>query len=363
MDELAIRLGHVDISEKAKTLVNKLLDEKRIGQSEIIGEFEGRFAKWAEVKHAVAVCNGTMADTIAISVLKHFNPGKDEVVVPALTFIAQINSIVYNGLKPVFVDVGADGLMNLEDALLKTSKKTLCIFPVHLLGKPVSATSVFQISGLSKIPIVEDACEAMGSESMNGGVGWMKCGTYGAIGTYSFFPSHTITTGEGGMLVTNDDDYAALARRLRNHGKVSNIDFHFDVIGFNGKMSGLHAAVGLGNMDLADEVVRRRRAAYFQLGGKEDDRLERICPHAFSVVLPGRKERDETLEMLREKGIECRNMFSSLPTQEKAYEWMGHKLGDFPTAERFGDCGLYVPCHQGLSDSEIQTIKGIIDAA
>jgi dTDP-4-amino-4,6-dideoxygalactose transaminase len=186
-----------------------------------------------------------------------------------------------------------------------------------------------------------------------------KCGTIGDMGTFSFFPSHTITTGEGGMITTNNDEYAALARRLRNHGKMSAKDFHFDVIGFNGKMTSIQAAIGLGMLKSIDRIIEKRRENYLALRGREHF-FERVSPHAVPVICESEEARDSMLEELREKGIECRNLFSSIPTQEKAYAHLGYKLGDFPVAEDIGRRGLYVPVHHGLTAQEIERIKGVI---
>lgn len=338
-----IRLSHVSVSDEAIDRVNGLLRRGIVGQSEVIEEFEEAFAKWLGVKHCVAVSSGTMADTIALAVLKHSFPGKKKVVVPAHTFIAQINAVTHNGLEPVFYDKERDAIaLNPDDAL--------CYFPVHLLGRPNHIVC-------GGIPIIEDSCEAMGSALLG-----KKCGTYGDMGTFSFFPSHTITTGEGGMISTNNEDYAKLAKRLRNHGKISTDDFHFDLIGFNGKMTSIQAALGLQALKTIDDVIAKRRDNYFALGG-EEGAGEFISPHAFPVERKSRQDRDKAMEFLRSKGVECRNFFSSIPTQEKAYSFPGHKLGDFPEAESYGDKWLYVPVHQGLTENDIDHIKACLREA
>lgn len=334
-----IKLSYVKIPQTAVERVKKLMEDGIIGHSEVIAEFEESFGAWVGSKYAIAVSSGTMADTIALAVLKAFYPGKDEVIVPALTFIAQVNAITYNGLKPIFVDRYQE---------MGSTDKTLCHFPVHLLGKP-------SIRNKGSVPLIEDSCEAMGS-SMWG----KKCGTIGDLGTFSFFPSHTMTTGEGGMIVTDNKDYADLAKRLRNHGKISATSFHFDVIGFNGKMTSLQAAIGIESLKSIDSVIHKRRENFYLLGGMENPG-ETISPHAFPVICKDRNERDFLLKRLNDEGIECRNLFSSIPTQEFAYAYLNHRLGEFPIAEGIGYRGLYVPCHQGLSIEDITKIKEIIN--
>lgn len=335
-----IRLASVQVSEGTKAHIRALLDDGLIGQSSVIERFEQAFANWLGVKDCVAVSSGTMADTIALAVLKHLHPGKTDVVMPALTFAAQLNSVLYNGLTPVFYDHPGN--------VLSMTSQLMCVFPVHLMGRPYP----WRIHGY---PVVEDACEALGSISKG-----QKVGTIGDLGTFSFFPSHTVTTGEGGMIATNNAEYAALARRLRNHGKTNTQDFHFDAIGFNGKMTSLQAALGLGLLETLDQAIDQRRRNFLQLGGIEGPG-EYICPHGLPLVAATPAERERALKTLRAHDIECRNLFSCLPTQEPAYAFLGYHEGDFPVAEDLGRRAFYVPTHQGLSDADLKRISAVVE--
>ena len=331
-----ITFGSTNINSETGRLMSKALRNGEIGQTEVIEEFEGKFAKFMGKKYAIAVCNGTMADTIALAVLKEFFPLKRSVVVPALTFIAQINSLWYNHLRPVFYDT-PDQIRDLID------EDTLCVFPVHLLGFPTFITA--------DVPIIEDACEALGSKKKG-----KLCGTYGDMGTFSFFPSHTLSTGEGGMIITDNADYASMARRMRNHGKEKSNEFRFDVIGFNGKMSALSAIVGIGAVAELHKAIEKRHGNFIALGGKEEEG-DYVVPHGFPSFY---EYRDSMMSQLRDVGIDCRQMFSSIPTQEKAYAFLAYKKGRFPRSEWIGEHGLYVPCHQGLNDKELKYIKEYI---
>jgi dTDP-4-amino-4,6-dideoxygalactose transaminase len=337
---MSISLACVDIPPEAEARVRTLLWTGRIGQSSVIAEFEHAFAHWLGRKHAVAVTNGTTADLIAMLVLKSMNPHYDEVIMPALTFAAQLNAVLLAGLKPVFVDVNESLQMDGHKALDAITARTLCMFPVHLMGLAC-------VWPESPVPVVEDTCEAMGTVYQG-----RKCGTMGDMATFSFFVSHTMTTGEGGMLVTDSDDMADRARTLRNHGKASANDFHFNMMGFNGKMTSLQATIGVAAIKRVDDAIQARRTNYQQMGGVERPG-EQVCPHGFPVLLKSRDERDRGMARLRDAGIECRNLFSSLPTQEPAYAHLGHRLGEFPMAEHVGDCGLYVPCHQQLTQGQL----------
>lgn len=338
-----IRLADVAISRDTRHLVDSLLKQGQIGQTPIIEEFERLFAHWLGVDHCIAVSSGSMADLIALAVLKAQHPERTEVIVPALTFAAQLNAVLLNWLRPVFVDHGVDDRPLITD-------RTLCRFPVHLLGRVN-----LNVSRAADVPLVEDACEAMGS-ALSASIVPQKCGTFGTMGTFSFFPSHTVTTGEGGMIATNDPECASLARRLRNHGKVAGDTFHFDLIGFNGKMASVPAALGIGLMGTIDRAIATRRANYLALGGTEHD-WEYVCPHALPVLCVSADERERALNVCRTAGIECRNVFSSLPTQEPAYRHLGHRFGAFPIAEDIGRRAFYVPVHQGLTDGDRAIIR------
>ena len=331
---MRIKLGTVNITEKTKDLMRKALDENKIGQSEYIEAFEEKFARFMGVKHAIAVCNGTMADTIALATLKALYPLKKKVLVPALTFIAQVNAVYYNHLESVFIDHGAD--MEADD-------DTLCAFPVDLLGSPFK-------NKITAERVVEDACEALGSRR-----GDKLCGTLGDIGTFSFFPSHSISTGEGGMIVTNSNDFDTVARRLRSQGRRGDnvLDkFHFDEIGFNGRMTTMQAVIGLSVIDDLPRILQDRRRNYVLLGGK-DEEGDFTIPHGFPVEYTSKEERNRKLLELESKGIECRKLFSCIPRDEKPYQ----SVGEYPKAQFIADHYLYVPCHQNLTEEDIEYIK------
>lgn len=345
-----IKLSHVEFSEEAANSVRDLILSGRVGQSGVISQFEEAFAAWVGSRYAIAVANGTLADTISLAALSNMRPGRKNVILPALTFAAQANAVIHAGLRPVFVDVLPNGLMNPNDRRMSFDKDSLCLFPVHLLGR----ISTVPFYNSKFIPVVEDACEAMGS-SFKG----KKAGTLGTMGTFSFFPSHTITTGEGGMIVTDNPILADVCRRLRNHAKLSQSNFHFDMVGWNGKMTSMQAMLGLFALKGIDAVIEARRNNYLELGGKEEEH-EHLCPHGFPILCDDSKSRDDMMKRLNDNGIECRNIFSSLPTQETSYKQFGYTLGDFPFAEHVGRVGLYVPVHQGLTKEDIKKIKEIV---
>ena len=361
-----ITLGAVNVSEKTKKLLNEALDKGVIGQGDHIQEFEEKLADFLCVKHVVMTANGTLADAVALAAAKIKDGGKrQEVIVPALTFIAQINAVYYNQLKPVFVDVGCDYQIDSEKIEEKISENTLAIMPAHLLGKPAKMDKILELAKKYNLFVIEDACEALGSRYKN-----QFCGTIGDMGAFSFFVSHSITTGEGGAVVTDDDNLADLARSLRNHGRKSDKPeekFIFPRIGFSAKMNSLEAIIGLGLIEELPAYLEKRHQNMVKLNnvlGKtwllegEDDY---IIPHAFPIMVESQEVRDKYLKLLPEKfGIEARQVFYSIPTQSEAYQFLGEKEGTYPVAEDIGRRGLYFPCHQNLSDDDLKTIADVL---
>lgn len=341
-----ISLATTTINNKVYKNVQDCLDKGIIGQGKYIEEFEDKVAKYVGVKHAIAVSSGSMADIIALAVLKELEPTKREVIVPAFTFIAHIQAVLVNGLKPIFVDIDYDYQIQTETVWNKINNITLAIMPANLMGKRcnVKTLSAYQI------PVLEDSCETFGIKPQQ-------------IGTYSFYPSHTITTGEGGMIVTDNDEYSELARKIRNHGRKSNkIEerFKFDVIGFNGKMNNISASIGVAAIDETDSIIKKRKENIIKLNKLINSDFEADSPHAYPIMCKSEKERDKKLKDLTKAEVESRKFFSCLPTQELAFRYSGHKLGDFPIAEDIGNRGLYVPIHQDLTYEQIKTIANII---
>ncbi|MCH7535709.1 MAG: DegT/DnrJ/EryC1/StrS family aminotransferase [Bacteroidetes bacterium] len=352
-----ISLATSRINTQVRRNIEKCLDDNRIGQGEFIEKFEHKVATYMHAKHAIAVCNGSMADMVAVAALKACNPGKTEVIVPALTFIAHTNSVLINGLTPIFVDIKGDFQIDESRIQALITGNTLAIFPVHLLGKACDINKIKELADRYNIGLVEDCCEAFGGEDYTG----KKLGTFGDFGTFSFFPSHTITTGEGGMLITNDDKLAELARSIRNHGRTGDSvlgKFHFNHLGFNGKMSNLLAAIGCAVMDTPDQVIEKRKENVEYLKtripstGMGMGNWSATSPHCYPMIASA-LNRDEILLKLQAKGVEARKLFSCLPTQEKAYEHLGYSKTDFYIARMVGDYGYFIPIHQDLTKEDL----------
>lgn len=184
------------------------------------------------------------------------------------------------------------------------------------------------------------------------------------MATYSFFPSHTITTGEGGMILTNDKELADLARAARNHGRTQKSDilnkFHFDNLGINGKMSNVLAAIGCAVVDTAWDVIKKRRRNVHLYNTILKREWYSFSPHCYPMYYHSEQERNETLLNLDKNDIEARKLFSCLPVDEKVYKYMGYKKGDFPVAEDIAKRGLFVPIHQDLTEDDIRFVASLL---
>jgi perosamine synthetase len=350
-----VSLSSVSVPPEAKGIVGECLDKGAIGQREYIERFEDAIAAYVGAKHCVAVSSGTMADTIAVAVAREVT-GARRVVVPALTFIAQPNAVRYNGLDVTFCDVNDYALINPEriDIDNKYLDYPAILFAADLMGRIADYDSLMSQGQF----VIEDACEAFGSRR-----GGRSAGTFGHIGTFSFFPSHTISTGEGGAIVTDDPKLALLARSYREHGRnvldtaVEN-KFTFPRFGFNGKMSGLQAALGCAVMLHVDEYVTRRRQVFAALrdgiGGFAVADGDYIIPHGYPIRFDTAHQRDMAVESLTKAGVEVRRLFSCIPQTEPYYRAMRGDCGYFPYASTLAQHCMYLPCHHCLTDEDVQ---------
>lgn len=364
-----VPFGTVSITDDARRLIDKILDTKWVTRGKYVGEFEQKFAGLFGTGDAVAVSSGTDADALALAVLYDYGAKRgDEIIIPALTFVATANAVFQAGFTPVFVDVKKETL-NIDPEKIERviTKKTRAILPVHLMGKPAAMDEILGLAKKYKLHVIEDAAEAHGAEYKG-----KKIGTMGDMAAFSLYAAHIITTIEGGIVTTNNPEMAGILRSLRNHGMVHK--FIFKRIGFSAKMNEIEAAVGLGNIKIFSKILSRRRRNMYYLIEKlkqfdeyffsiKEEPYEKLGPHAFPITL--REDAGFKLEKfvsyIEGRGVDSRNLFYSIPTQCPGYEFMGHKLGDFPEAEYCGTHGCHIGVHQGLEladlDYAIETIK------
>lgn len=365
-NKFKVTFGTVSITDEARQLIDQILDSQWVTKGKYVAEFERQFAKLFGTKEAIALSSGTDADALSLAVLYDFGAQRgDEIIVPALSFVATGNAVFQAGFKPVFVDVQRETL-NMDPDKIKAAitQKTRAMMPVHLMGKPAEMDRILAIAQEHKLFVIEDAAEAHGAEYKG-----KKIGTMGDMAAFSLYAAHIVTTIEGGIVTTNNRPMAEVLRSLRNHGMVEK--FIFQRIGFSAKMNEIEAAIGLGNIKIFSQILeKRRRNMSFLIKEfrKFDDYFfsikeeahEKLGPHAFPITLKGHVKftRDEFVQYIEEAGIDSRNLFYSMPTQCPGYRFLGYKLGDFPVAEYFGTHGLHIGVHQDL---EIEDLAYVIE--
>ncbi len=358
MNKIPIYQPALDGNEKK--YVNECLDSTWISsKGRFISEFEQNFAEYTSVKYAASVCNGTVALHLALLALG-IGPG-DEVIVPTLTYISSVNAIVYTGATPVFVDSLEDTWqMDPADVLRKMTPHTKAIMVVHLYGHPCDIETLSAIARERSVFLIEDCAEAFGAQYKGRDVG-----SFGDIATYSFFGNKTITTGEGGMVVTNDETLYDRCLHFKGQGLAKHRQYWHDVIGYNYRMSNICAALGLAQLERADQLIARKREIanlYRQgLSGLPvvfHDETPGVR-HSFwmcSLLVENASLRDPLRKTLENEGIETRPLFYPVHTMPM----YAAKFQRHPVAESLGWRGINLPSWPGLSEDQIQTICTIV---
>ncbi|WP_269766387.1 DegT/DnrJ/EryC1/StrS family aminotransferase [Burkholderia ubonensis] len=323
-----------------------------------IPAFEEAFAKFCGVKHAIAANNGTTALHLALVALG-LQPG-DEVIIPTVTYIATANAVRYCGATPVLVDVSAD-TMNIDPADIerKITARTKGIIAVHLYGHPAEMDAVNEIANKHGLWVVEDAAEAHGAE-----VRGKRVGSMGTCATFSFFGNKIITTGEGGMVTTNDDELAAKLRLYRGQGMDPKRRYWFPVIGYNYRMTNIQAAIGLAQMEGIDNALaERERLAGWYNEALNDLRDKLVLPSEaswakqvfwmYNVFLRegDERKRDDVMRSLDEMGIETRPVFYPMHVLPPYME-----ESTYPVADLWSQRGINLPTHQDLTRADVQRI-------
>jgi len=332
-----------------------------------IAEFESRWAEYCGMRYGVAVSNGTVALEVAVRCLD-LQPGA-EVIMPTFTIISCAQAVVYAGGVPVVVDSGPrTWTMDVGQIEDKITARTRAIMPVHIYGHPVDMDPVRTLAKKYNLRIIEDAAEAHGAEYHG-----QKCGGLGDISCFSFYANKIITTGEGGMVLTNSANYAEKARSLRNLCFRPERRFYHTELGHNYRLTNLQAAIGLAQLERIDELVtlKRRMAAVYNegLGRVPGLTLPVEEPWATNVYWMYGILLDETLgfdatdfaQRLKKRGVDTRPFF--LPMHQQP---VFHRMGLFPrgeaypVAERLGKYGLYLPSGLAITDSQIAYVCDVV---
>jgi len=344
-----------------KKYVMECLDSTWISsKGKFISEFENKFAEYLGVNYAASVSNGTVALHVALLALG-IGAG-DEVIVPTFTYIASVNSITYTGATPVFVDSDLQSWqMDIADTLKKITPKTKAILAVHLYGHPCDIQALSDLAKKEKLFLIEDTAEALGSE-FNG----IKVGTFGDISTFSFFGNKTITTGEGGMVVTNDKTLYEKCLHIKGQGLAKNAEYWHDIIGYNYRMTNICAAIGLAQLERVNDIIKSKRdiAGWYKDYLKElpvlfhDEMDSRFFSTYWMISILAKDSiiREKLRKHLIENGIETRPSFHPVHTMPM-YTKEGYK---FPVAEDLGARGINLPSYPGLTKEDVSSISNTI---
>jgi perosamine synthetase len=336
-----------------------------------IDEFEERWAAYCGKRYGIAVTSGTAALQTALASVG-LNPG-DEVIVPTFTIISCVLAVIYNGGVPILVDSDPrTWCMNVEQVKDKISGKTRAIMPVHIYGHPVDMDPLLNLAEKHGLAVIEDAAEAHGAEYLSGrnttNSVWRRCGSFGDLSCFSFYANKLISTGEGGMVLTDDAALANRVRSLRNLCFQPDRRFLHEEIGFNFRLTNLQAALGVAQLERIDEIVARKR----WLGKTYDHLLKGIDglelppeePWArnvywmYGVVLPEKIGMDASqfAQRLQQREIETRPFFLGMHEQP-----ILHKRGlfveeSYPIAERLARRGLYLPSGLALTEEQLMVV-------
>ena len=341
------------IGEDEQNAVLEVMASGMVAQGPRVKEFESRFAEMCGAEHGIATTSGTSA--LHVALLAHeIGPG-DEVLTSPFSFIASANCALFVGAKPVFIDIEPDYFtIDPEKIREKITPRTRAIEPVHLYGQACDMQAIVEIAEEYDLVIIEDACQAHGAK-FNG----QSVGSFGTA-CFSFYPTKNITTGEGGMITTNDANIAEKARLVRDHG--SPVRYQHESLGYNLRMNDMQAAIGLTQLPKLDQWNKKRQenAAYLT---QELSKVEGVVPpairenavhvfHQYTIRIP---DRDDAVEKLREKGVGVGVHYPTPIHQQPYYQKLGYS-DSLPQSEAASREVLSLPVHPSLSQDDLDQI-------
>jgi len=412
---MKISLSSPDINDLEKSKVMEVLNTPNLSLGPKLEDFENKFADYIGCKYAVAVNSGTSGLHLCVRALDIKD--RDVVITSPFSFVASANCILFERAMPVFVDID-EKTLNIEinpldkkiRELRDGDKNLKAILPVHIFGRPCEMNEIIKLARKNDLYVIEDACEAVGAEyltensqflsggsvdyskkrkqspnqddqsskSRNGGKIWKKVGTFGECGVFAFYPNKQMTTGEGGMIVTDDENIYKLCRSMRNQGRSDDGAWlQHERLGFNYRISDINCALGIAQLERIDEILAKRERVARAYNERLKEVEELILPHfeenkkiswfVYVVRLAGRfsqEDRDVVLRQLKEKGIGCSNYFLPIHLQPFYREMFGYKKGDFPVTERVSERTIALPFYNNLKEEKIdyvcETLKAII---
>lgn len=362
---MQIPLAAPDIRPADRAAVLEVLDSGALSLGPKLAEFERAVARVTNSRYAVAVNSGTSALHLCVKAAG-IRDG-DEVITPPFSFIASANCVLFERAKPVFVDIDPI-TYNIDASRIESAitPRTKAILPVHVFGRPCALADITYIACKHGLTIIEDACEAIGAKYHGAPVG-----TSGQTGVFAFYPNKQLTTGEGGMIVTDDRLIAQRCRSWRNQGRADSDGWlEHDSLGYNYRLSDINCALGITQLDRLDEVLAsRNRVAELYDQALRD--IPEIVPPRLNesgasiswfvyVVRLGdefsRRERDQIVSLLKQQGIGCRNYFPPIHLQPLYRQMFGYRPGAFPVTEHVADRTIALPFFNHLTEEKIRFV-------
>jgi perosamine synthetase len=368
-----IPLARPELGPREEELLLEVVRSGSLSLGRKLDQFERDFGGWLGGGYAVAVSSGTAALHLGVRAMG-WGEG-DEVVTSPLSFVATANSIVYEGGKPVFCDIDPV-TFNIDPSAVAAAltDATAGILPVHIFGYPADLPALAEVVGERGLGMMEDAAQALGAVDRMG----RRIGTAGNITTFAFYANKQMTTGEGGVLVTPQPEVAERVRSERNQGRAADmVAVEHDRIGFNYRLSDLHAAIGIAQLERIDELLTARdnvaglyRERLTQLGaeaaGENDDHDivlpcensgdERRSWFVFVVQLPGGADRDAVISSLAQDGIASKAYLPCIHLLPPYRERFGFEGGEFPIAERVSERSLALPFFTSMTESQVDRV-------
>lgn len=357
-----ISIAQPQINNEEINEVTAVLKSADLAMGKWVEEFENSFAKYCHTKYAVAVANGTCALYLALLALG-IKEG-DEVITTPFTFIASSNAILYTGAKPVLVDIDPK-TFNIDPDKLKQNltSKTRAILPVHLYGLPADMDKILKIAKKHKLYVLEDAAQAHGAK-----IGNQMVGSFGDLAAFSFYPTKNMTTGEGGMITTNNDNLAKMIRKLRNHGM--EVRYHHDILGFNFRMTNIAAAIGIIQLkklkNFNKQRVENARFLTKQLSKIKEIETPFIPPgythvfHQYTILVKGGKEkREKLIEYLSKNGVGSM-IYYPIPVHKQKFMLPLYPNLHLKNAETAADQVLSLPIHPAVKKEDLIKIANLV---
>lgn len=358
---MAYSLSQPEIDRDDIQAVTEVLKSTSLALGPKLQAFEKAFAKYIGTAYAVGVNSGTSALHLAVRAL---DIGRgDEVITTPFSFAASANCAIFERAVPKFVDIDPVSL-NIDPSKIKkaVTRKTKAILPVHIFGQPCDMRPIVEVADEYDLAIIEDACEAIGATYEG-----TKVGTFGDAATFAFYPNKQMTTGEGGMLVTDDAQVAELALSMRNQGRSRKGTWlEHERLGYNYRLDEMSAALGLSQLSRIDKILAKRtrvagwygKALEGVSGAKPLDEVSETTRSWFVyiVILDKSHTRAEVMERLQNWGVDCRAYFPPIHLQPLYRDLFGYKVGDYPVCEDIAGRTLALPFYNSLTKSDVEFI-------